>query len=157
VVSYKVNRDGSPWYGLLDDRLKSVYYGPANHIRLIPSFELAPLSPHVPPSAKRLEVHLDEQIVIAYEWNIPVFMSRAATGGKFSNGDFTTPKGRHIIYSKRGSRHMAAGDRAAANSYDLPGIPWISYITEDGIAFHGTYWHNDFGHPRSHGCVNLSP
>jgi len=137
--------------------LKSVYYGPANHIRLIPSFELAPLSPHVPPSAKRLEVHLDEQIVIAYEWNIPVFMSRAATGGKFSNGDFTTPKGRHIIYSKRGSRHMAAGDRAAANSYDLPGIPWISYITEDGIAFHGTYWHNDFGHPRSHGCVNLSP
>ena len=157
VVSYKVNRDGSPWYGLLDDRLKSIYYGPANHIRLIPSSELAPLSPNVPPSAKRMEVHLDEQIVIAYEWNIPVFMSRTATGGKFTNGDYTTPKGRHIIYSKRGSRHMAAGDRAAANSYDLPGIPWISYITEDGIAFHGTYWHNDFGHPRSHGCVNLSP
>jgi lipoprotein-anchoring transpeptidase ErfK/SrfK len=104
-----------------------------------------------------MEVHLDEQIVIAYEWNIPVFMSRTATGGKFTNGDYTTPKGRHIIYSKRGSRHMAAGDRAAANSFDLPGIPWISYITEDGIAFHGTYWHNDFGHPRSHGCVNLSP
>jgi lipoprotein-anchoring transpeptidase ErfK/SrfK len=157
VVSYNVDHDGAPWYGLMDDRLKSVYYAQASHIRLIEPSDLAPLSSDVPPDAKRLEVHLDEQIVIAYEFDRPVFMSRAATGGKFSNGDFTTPKGRHIIYSKRGSRHMAAGDRAAANSYDLPGIPWISYITEDGIAFHGTYWHNDFGHPRSHGCVNLSP
>ena len=33
----------------------------------------------------------------------------------------------------------------------------ICYLTEDGISFHGTYWHNDFGKPRSHGCINLSP
>lgn len=52
---------------------------------------------------------------------------------------------------------MAAGDRAAANSFDLPGIPWVSYFTEDGVAFHGTFWHNDFGKPRSHGCINLTP
>jgi lipoprotein-anchoring transpeptidase ErfK/SrfK len=58
---------------------------------------------------------------------------------------------------KRPSRHMAAGDPAAPNSYDLPGIPWVSYLTKSGISFHGTYWHNDFGKPRSHGCVNLSP
>ena len=51
---------------------------------------------------------------------------------------------------------MAAGDRAAPNSYDLPGVPWVSYFTESGISFHGTFWHNDFGHPRSHGCVNLA-
>jgi lipoprotein-anchoring transpeptidase ErfK/SrfK len=51
---------------------------------------------------------------------------------------------------------MAAGDRAAPNSYDLPGVPWICYFTEDGISLHGTYWHNDFGKTRSHGCVNLS-
>ncbi|MEJ2353252.1 MAG: L,D-transpeptidase, partial [Anaerolineales bacterium] len=25
-----------------------------------------------------------------------------------------------------------------------------------GIAFHGTYWHNDYGRPRSHGCINLT-
>lgn len=157
VIEYKLDRDQKGWYGLADEKLKTSYYAQANHIRLIPDAELAPINPYVPPEAKRLEVHLDEQIVIAYEQDIPIFMSRTATGGKFSNGDFTTPRGRHIIYSKRGSRHMAAGDRAAANSYDLPGIPWVSYITEDGIAFHGTYWHNDFGHPRSHGCINLSP
>ena len=52
---------------------------------------------------------------------------------------------------------MASEDLAAANSYDLPGVPWVSYITGSGISFHGTYWHNDFGKPRSHGCINLSP
>jgi lipoprotein-anchoring transpeptidase ErfK/SrfK len=50
---------------------------------------------------------------------------------------------------------MASGSPAAATGYDLPGIPWVSYITESGISFHGTYWHNDFGRPRSHGCMNL--
>jgi lipoprotein-anchoring transpeptidase ErfK/SrfK len=36
-------------------------------------------------------------------------------------------------------------------------VPWVLYITESGISFHGTYWHNDFGRPRSHGCINLTP
>ena len=39
--------------------------------------------------------------------------------------------------------------------YVLPGVPWCSFFTGTGIALHGTYWHNDFGDPRSHGCVNL--
>jgi lipoprotein-anchoring transpeptidase ErfK/SrfK len=51
---------------------------------------------------------------------------------------------------------MAAGD-LTANGFDLPGVPWVMYINESGISLHGTYWHNDFGHPHSHGCVNLSP
>jgi lipoprotein-anchoring transpeptidase ErfK/SrfK len=50
---------------------------------------------------------------------------------------------------------MAAGD-LTSNGFDLPGVPWVMYITESGISLHGTYWHNDFGRPRSHGCVNLS-
>ena len=41
--------------------------------------------------------------------------------------------------------------------YDLPGVPWTSYIDNNGISFHGTYWHNDYGKPHSHGCVNLPP
>jgi hypothetical protein len=39
--------------------------------------------------------------------------------------------------------------------YDLPGVPWCSFFTGTGVAIHGTYWHNDYGRPRSHGCVNL--
>ena len=44
-----------------------------------------------------------------------------------------------------------AGDE---NNYDLPGVPWVSFFTGNGDAFHGAYWHNDFGDPRSHGCIN---
>ena len=51
---------------------------------------------------------------------------------------------------------MAAGD-IAASGFDLPGVPWVLYITKSGISLHGTYWHNDFGRPRSHGCINLTP
>jgi lipoprotein-anchoring transpeptidase ErfK/SrfK len=50
---------------------------------------------------------------------------------------------------------MSAGNRASG--YDLVGVPWVAYVTVDGISFHGTYWHNDFGIPRSHGCINLTP
>jgi lipoprotein-anchoring transpeptidase ErfK/SrfK len=51
---------------------------------------------------------------------------------------------------------MAVGD-IASNGFDLPGVPWVLYITEGGISFHGTYWHNDYGHPHSHGCINMTP
>jgi hypothetical protein len=39
--------------------------------------------------------------------------------------------------------------------FDLPGVPWDSYITDSGVALHGTYWHTDFGTQHSHGCINM--
>jgi hypothetical protein len=146
---------GTAWYTVLDDKWDLTFYVLAQHLRLIPDDELQPLSPDVPPEAKRIEVRTPGQLVIAYEWDQPVFMARAATGAEFSNGRFYTPEGRHHTFHKRPSRHMAAGN-LAHNGYDLPGVPWICYITEKGVAFHGTYWHNDFGTPRSHGCINLA-
>jgi len=147
---------GKIWYRIPDDKWEMSYYAEGRHLHLINSEEIAPLSPGIPPEAKRLEIHLEDQVVMAYEGDQPVFMTRAATGAQFSDGDFRTPKGQYVTNRKRPSRHMAAGDRAAPNSYDLPGVPWVSYLTKSGIAFHGTYWHNDFGNPRSHGCINVS-
>jgi lipoprotein-anchoring transpeptidase ErfK/SrfK len=40
--------------------------------------------------------------------------------------------------------------------YDLPGVPWVMYFYS-GYAIHGAYWHNNFGAPMSHGCVNMTP
>lgn len=41
-------------------------------------------------------------------------------------------------------------------AYILPGVPWVSFFEpETGIAFHGTYWHQNFGVPMSHGCINM--
>lgn len=150
------DKRGDPWYQVQDDKWDLVFYAPATHLRLILADELTPLSSDIPLEGKRLEVRLFDQLVIAFEWNQPVFMARIASGAQFSNGKFLTPEGRHMTFHKRPSRHMAAGD-LASNGYDLPGVPWIAYITEKGVAFHGTYWHNDYGRPRSHGCINLTP
>jgi hypothetical protein len=148
--------DGKIWYEVLDNKWNQKYYAPGEHLRIIPDDELAPLSTDIPDSQKRIEVHLNNQLLFAYENENPVFVTRVASGDVFSNGTYTTPTGHFTTYHKRPTRHMAAGD-ITANGYDLPGVPWVMYFTENGISLHGTYWHNDFGHPRSHGCVNLSP
>jgi len=148
--------DGSIWYSLLDDKSEQHYSVPAKHIRLLSEEELAPLSPQIPSENKRVEVRLDDQLLLAYENGQIVFATRISTGGKRLSGKYTTPVGDFITFHKRPTRHMAAGD-IASNGFDLPGVPWVLYITESGISFHGTYWHNDYGHPHSHGCINLTP
>lgn len=148
--------DGHVWYALLDDKFNQYYYVPAEHIRLIPDSELAPLSPEIPNEEKRVEVRLTDQLVLAYERDKVVFATRASTGGRRQSGHYTTPDGEFITFHKRPTRHMAAGD-IASNGFDLPGVPWVLYLTKSGISFHGTYWHNDYGRPHSHGCINLTP
>jgi lipoprotein-anchoring transpeptidase ErfK/SrfK len=146
--------DGKVWYRVDDDRTHLSHWGLAEHFRPIPEHEMAPIAPELEPERKRLEVDLARQWVLAYQDDTPVFMSRASTGLAMGNGESMTPRGRHKVFYKRPSRHMAAGD-SASDGYDLPGVPWCSYFTTTGVAFHGTYWHNDFGRPRSHGCINL--
>ena len=156
ITASVVGADGQTWYQLLDDKLNLYYYIPARHMRLISDEELAPLSPDVPDSLKLIEVNLTHQLVLAYEESRLVFAARAATGYQYRNGRWSTPIGEFITSYKRPTRHMAAGD-IASNGFDLPGVPWVLYITKSGISLHGTYWHNDYGHPRSHGCINLTP
>lgn len=148
--------DGSKWYSILDDKLKINYYVRAEHVRLIPAEELVPLAQQIPSEDKRIEVRLNDQMVLAYEKDNLIYATRAATGGRLRPGKYSTPDGEFITFHKRPTRHMARGD-IASNGFDLPGVPWVLYITQNGISFHGTYWHNDYGRPRSHGCINLTP
>jgi hypothetical protein len=46
------------------------------------------------------------------------------------------------------------GSSATAGAYETPGIAWTSFFAIGGVAIHAAFWHNDFGTPRSHGCVN---
>ncbi len=147
-----VDNDDNYWYRILDEE-GYLFYANATHLRIITAKDLSPISPELPIEAKRIEVHLAEQKVIAYENDAPVFMTRAATGARFQTGNFSTPQGQFVTHRKRPTRHMSD---PLANSYDLPGVPWVCYLNDNGVAFHGTYWHNDFGAPRSHGCINLS-
>jgi lipoprotein-anchoring transpeptidase ErfK/SrfK len=155
VKAVTTSEGGQVWYQVRDDKFDKLYYARAEHLRIMTEEELAPLSPNVPNANKKILVQLEEQLITAYENDLPVFVAPVSTGGIYRVGTYTTPTGSFITYYKRPSRHMAAGD-ITASGFDLAGVPWVQYITESGISLHGTFWHNDFGRPRSHGCVNLS-
>jgi hypothetical protein len=152
-ISY--DRKDRAWYRLYDDRIAQHYYVMAEGLRIVPVAELTPISPQIPAEAKRIEVSLPGQWVKCYEGETLVYTAVVSTGSLLADGDYWTPPGIYKTFRKRGSRHMAAGN--LATGYDLPGVPWVSYITQEGISFHGTYWHNDYGTPRSHGCINMAP
>jgi lipoprotein-anchoring transpeptidase ErfK/SrfK len=143
------------WYRIEDDKYDYAYFARAENLRPIELAEQTPISPDVPADEKRIEVNLSEQWVQCFEGSNPVFIAKVSTGRQYDDGSYWTPEGKFMTFRKRPSRHMTAGN--LASGYDLPGVPWVSYITEDGVSFHGTYWHNDFGTPRSHGCINMTP
>lgn len=153
--------DGRLWYRLSDDLLNIHYYVRAEHLRRIPAAEMSPLSPHVPLNRKRIEVSLARQELLAFEDDRLVFRTRVSTGipdpRPRENGIPTiTPTGNFYVDKKMPVRHMGDGSLASSlDAYELPGVPWVSYFHFTGVAFHGTYWHNNFGTPLSHGCVNM--
>jgi lipoprotein-anchoring transpeptidase ErfK/SrfK len=120
-------------------------------MRLIPPDELVMLSPEVPSAEKSIHVDLASQVVTAFEGEKPVFTARCSSGQQGTD----TPKGKYSTYHKGPSIHMTNQGDAVNNVYNLPGVPWCSFFTGAGHAFHGAYWHNDYGRARSHGCVNL--
>jgi lipoprotein-anchoring transpeptidase ErfK/SrfK len=73
-----------------------------------------------------------------------------------SSGKPWTPTvtGEFRIWSKFQYAKMSGGSKERGNYYYLPNVPYIMYFYKD-FSLHGTYWHNNFGHPMSHGCVNL--
>ena len=157
ILKRLTDTEGAVWYQLLDDRNYGVFYIPAYFMRLVPASELTPISPDVPPEDKRILVDLASQTVTAYESDKVVFMSRVSTGVRLREGGFATPRGFYRTTRKRPCRHMANPANAYGSGFDLPGVPWVTYFTSDGVAFHGAYWHNDFGVPHSHGCINMTP
>lgn len=110
----------------------------------------------VPPEAKRIEVDLTNQMLYAYQ-NDQVVMSFPVSTGKWH----PTPTGTFHVWSKLRYTRMTGG--SGADAYDLPNVPWVMFFANDqvsegeGFSLHGAYWHDNFGHTMSHGCVNISP
>ena len=160
--------DGLPWYRILDELTDVTYNVTASHLRLIQDNEIEPISANVPFEKKRIEVSLAIQKLTCFEYDKPVFSTLISSGrlnsAPGSNGIPTrTPIGKFYISVKMPSKHMGSGDLAQAadiHAYQLPGVPWTSFIQFDGRpfqghAFHGTYWHDNFGVPMSSGCLNM--
>ena len=105
---------------------------------------------------KRIEVDLASQKIYAYEGDTRVMEFTVSTG-KWN----ATPTGTFTIERKIKAQKMSGGDKAKGTYYYLPNVPWVMfYGNKDipwwkGYSFHGAYWHDNFGQPMSHGCVNM--
>ena len=152
--------DGTPWYKVFDE-LTGTYHVSGAHVRPIRHTDLEPISPDVPNEQKRIEVNLTTQVLTAYEYDQAVFQTKIAAGipaGRRNPKELSTktPDGDFYIQEKMPSKHMGDGSLfAGTDDYELPGVPWTLFFTEVGHAFHGTYWHENYGTPMSRGCVNM--
>ncbi len=97
---------------------------------------------------KWIDISLDEQKIRAFEGN-NLIMEFPISSGLWA----PTPKGEFSIWYKTRSQSMVGGSQALGTYYNLPNVPNNMFFYK-GYAIHGAYWHNNFGHPMSHGCVN---
>lgn len=103
---------------------------------------------------KHIYVNLTTQTLMAYEGD-NIFMQTPISSGLWGK----TPKGDFTIWAKFRSTRMSGG--SGADYYDLPNVPYVMFFSNEevpgsaGFSLHGTYWHNNFGHAMSHGCVNM--
>lgn len=105
---------------------------------------------------KRIEVDLTNQRLYAFEGDRKVYDFLVSTG-KWGR----TPTGTFRIWTKLRYTKMEGGSKALNTYYYLPNVPYTMFFANDevpswrGYGIHGTYWHNNFGHPMSHGCINM--
>jgi len=157
VTGTQIGLDGKVWYVLHDQQLNLDLFAPGEHLRLLGPETYFPIPSTVDPWKKWIDIRLADQSLTAYEDATVVRTMKISSG--MAGKDTATPTGTFNIQIKVGAVHMGDG-RVTADplAYELPGVPWVSYFElERGVALHGTYWHNDFGRRRSHGCINLAP
>lgn len=145
------DKNGDWWYLLHEGLAHSadLYVRSETLQRLSPQ-DLAPISPGRPD--KWIQVDRGEQTLTCFEGKRAVYHTPVATG--IMRKETITPLGTYHVIIKRHTRHMVGG-AGTPDEYNLPGIAFPVYFTWSGIAIHGTYWHNDFGRPKSHGCINV--
>jgi lipoprotein-anchoring transpeptidase ErfK/SrfK len=146
-VFYRVNeRYGNPG---------DLFWVPAETMRPLTEEEISPIRPDA--EEKKVVVNLTNQTLSCYEGRREVYYCRISSGAKYdADGNavdaWSTPVGAHPTYRKLVSLHMSG-----PKTGDWPAVGWTAIFATGGVAIHSTYWHNYFGIPRSHGCVNCAP
>lgn len=114
-----------------------------------------PVQASIPPIShfsenRWIDVNLTTQTLVAYENDVAIYTTLV------SSGLYNTPTvtGQFRIYIRYDSQDMSGYH--LGYDYYLEDVPFVQYFHKD-FALHGAYWHNNFGTPMSHGCVNLSP
>lgn len=107
---------------------------------------------------KHIYVDLQKQRLQAYEGD-KVAMEFPISSGKW----YPTPTGEFKIWIKLRYAHMSGGNPSEGTYYNLYNVPYTMFFSGPnadagrGFSLHGAYWHNNFGFPMSHGCVNIRP
>jgi hypothetical protein len=115
------------------------------------------LPKHAVGAQKWIDISILGQTLVLYEGKKPIFVTAVATG-RDGLGDpkktFSTVRGTFKVREKHVTTTMDAHE--VDNKFELRDVPWVQYF-EAGYALHAAPWHDDYGRPRSHGCINLSP
>lgn len=105
---------------------------------------------------KVIKIDLSKQTLYAYEGDKLIHEFLVSTGkwGRTPTGEFRT-------WIKLRATRMKGGNRELGTFYDLPNVQYTMFFSNDqipksrGYGIHGAYWHDNFGHPMSHGCINM--
>ncbi|HEY1813416.1 MAG TPA: L,D-transpeptidase [Kofleriaceae bacterium] len=115
-------------------------------------FAPAPPPPTLEKGERWIDVDLDDEILVAYEGDLPVYATLVSSGAK----DTPTETGVYRMWLKESEADMKGLN--GEDPYSVATVPWTQFFSpEKGLALHTAYWHDGFGHARSHGCVNLAP
>lgn len=156
-----VENEGEAWYKIIFDetlrypeRVTSDWYVAAEYVDVLyDEGDKTVWEDGSTTTNKWIEVNRTTQQLKAYEGD-ELFMEISISTGLALT---PTPRGTFTVFKKTPSRYMQGPLPGLPSDqyYDLPGVPWNLYFTHGGAVIHGTYWHESFGSPYSHGCVNL--
>ena len=160
VDQIKIDDQKQVWYRVKEKygTFGDIFWAIGEAFRPIQADEITPINPDA--QDKLVVVDLNHQTMSCFEGNQEVYFCTVSTGGKYDaqgnpSEKWATPVGKHTIWRKLVSVHMTGG--TTGGGYDLPGIGWTTLFSSNGVAVHSTFWHNSYGIPRSHGCVNARP
>jgi len=160
VDQIKIDDQKQVWYRVKEKygTFGDIFWARGEAFQPIQAEEITPINPDA--QDKLVVVDLNHQTMSCFEGNQEVYFCTVSTGGKYDaqgnpSEKWATPVGKHTIWRKLVSVHMTGG--TTGGGYDLPGIGWTTLFSSNGVAVHSTFWHNSYGIPRSHGCVNARP
>ena len=158
VFTFRPKQDQPNFSLQVENGVKGIFHGQEV---MPPAIDLAAAEPVTnilgdadPTAEKRIYVDLSTQTLTAYQGE-SLFMKALVSTGKWGR----TPTGEFTIWSKFRATRMSGG--SGNDYYNLPNVPYTMFFSGSGVAssrgfaLHGTYWHNNFGHPMSHGCINM--
>lgn len=153
--------DNETWYRVYfnewlrhPDRVHGDWYIPAVAGRVVTDTGEQHLGTSTVATSKKILVDLSDHMIYAYDEDVLFMRTKVSTGVETN----PTPVGTYSVYKKMPSRYMQGPIEGVTDvPFDLPGVPWNMYFTEDGAVIHGSYWHALYGTEQSSGCINLPP